>query len=88
MIPHRIQSDEIFGLGLKGRVAACRKRLRVNRSVQKVQPDDEPLAFCEETSAGFLNDYPAVRESSVRSGASDFQDGEAWRPEDQEVGIT
>lgn len=31
MIPHRMLSNEINGHGLKERVTACRKRLRVNR---------------------------------------------------------
>jgi hypothetical protein len=89
MIPHRIQSDEIFGLGLKGRVTACRKRLRVNRSAQKVQSNDDPLACGGEATAGFLDEYPAVRESSVgRQDASEFRDGKAWQASEQEVGIT
>ena len=31
MIPHRMLSNEISGNGLRERVTACRKRLRVNR---------------------------------------------------------
>jgi hypothetical protein len=32
MIPHRMLSSAIYGSGLKGRVIACRKRLRLNRA--------------------------------------------------------
>lgn len=88
MIPQRMPSNEIFGHGLKDRVTACRKRLRVNRGVHKVHVNDEPVAFGE-TAAAFLDEYPAVRESSVsRRDASEFRDGEAWQRVEQEVGIT
>ena len=89
MIPHRMQNNETFGNGLKDRVTACRKRLRINRGVHKVHLDDEPVAFGGETAAGFPDEYPAVRESSVsRRNASEFRDGEAWEVVAYEVGIT
>ena len=88
MIPHRMQNNEIFGNGLKDRVTACRKRLRLNRSVHKVLSDNEPVEFSEETTAILLDEYPAVRESSFsRRNASEFRDGKAWKHIEQEVGI-
>ena len=82
MIPHRMHNNEIFGSGLKDRVTACRKRLRINRSVYKGHLDDQPVAFAVETSAGFLDVYPAVRESSVNSGeSSHFQMEKRGNPE-------
>ena len=35
MIPQRTPAGETYGNGLKGRVTACRKRLRVIRAAQK-----------------------------------------------------
>jgi hypothetical protein len=88
MIPHRMPSKEIFGNGLKQRVTACRKRLRVNRNLHKVPFSDEPLPFASET-ASFSDEYPAVRESLPgRRDASEFQEREAWPRLEQEVGIT
>lgn len=88
MIPHRMPSSEIFGNGLKSRVSACRKRLRVNRSAHKAQADDQPLAFGGETTAAFLDEYLTVRESIVgEREAAELQD-DAWQRAEQEVGIT
>ncbi len=89
MIPHRMPGNEIFGHGLKGRVTACRKRLRVNRSVHRVHLNYEPVAFDGEPTGAFLDEYCAVGESSVsRRDAAEFRDGEAWQSVEQEVGIT
>ena len=89
MIPHRMQNNEFFGNGLKDRVTACRKRLRLNRSVHQVLLDHEPVEFSEETTAIFLDEYPAVRESSFsRRNASESRDRKTWEPIEQEVGIT
>ncbi len=51
MIPHRMLSSEINGSGLKDRVTACRKRLRVNRTRPKalVQGENDEL-FTETTT--------------------------------------
>lgn len=38
MIPHRMLSSELFASGMKVRVTACRKRLRVNRTARKGYP--------------------------------------------------
>lgn len=45
MIPHRMLSSEVCGSGLKDRVTACRKRLRVSRTRHKplVHDDDEDM---------------------------------------------
>lgn len=89
MIPQRMASSETFGNGLKGRVTACRKRLRVNRSVNKVQVNDEPAVFSRETTGAFPDEYPTAGESLVREReANEFRDGEAWQRVEQEVGLT
>lgn len=89
MIPHRMPGSEIFGKGLKQRVTACRRRLRVNRHLHKVHLSDEPPAFETETTASFPPEYSAVRESLISGGAaSEFRHQEAWLQLEQEVGIT
>ncbi|MBC8031183.1 MAG: hypothetical protein H7Z16_13795 [Pyrinomonadaceae bacterium] len=88
MIPHRMPSHEIFGNGVKQRVTACRKRLRINRNLHKVHFSDEPLPFASET-ASFSDEYPGVRESSPgRRDASEFREREASPRLEQKVGIT
>jgi len=87
MIPHRMPSNEIFGNGVKQRVTACRKRLRVNRNLHKVH-FSEPLASASETDS-FSDEYPAVRESLPGVGdSSEYREREAWPRLEQEVGIT
>src|SRR5712664_1995956 len=51
MIPHRMLSNETCGNGLKGRVAACRKRLRVNRVAHKSQATNGPEGLYHETGS-------------------------------------
>lgn len=85
MIPNRMPSSEIFGSGLKQRVTACRKRLRVNRSLHKVQSIDEPTLF-PDPGASFPAEYPVVGESLA--DAPDFRDRRGWLRPEQEVGIT
>ena len=88
MIPHRMPSSEIFGNGLKQRVTACRKRLRVNRNLHRVHFSDEPVAFTTET-ASFPDEHLAVRESFAGGvTASEFREREAWLRLEPEVGIT
>lgn len=45
MIPPRTLNGENFGIGVRYRVSACRRRLRVSRASQRanahIQPDDE-----------------------------------------------
>jgi hypothetical protein len=61
MIPHRMLSSEIFGNGLKDRVTACRKRLRVNRVAQRVQGNNEPEGLFSGVtpSVSQVDDYAA-----------------------------
>ena len=51
MIPHRIPSNEIFGNGLKDRVTACRKRLRLNR-IHRAHADNHLEELFRETAIG------------------------------------
>jgi hypothetical protein len=59
MIPHRTPGNEICGNGLKGRVAACRKRLRENRVVKRTEfNNDAEEPFPETTPAvSRIRDY-------------------------------
>ena len=53
-------SSEICGSGMKGRVTACRKRLRVNRVAQKAQANnDAEDLFSETTPVSGFHDYGA-----------------------------
>jgi len=51
MIPHRMLSNESCGNGLKGRVTACRKRLRVNRVAHRGQAINESEGLYHETGS-------------------------------------
>jgi hypothetical protein len=69
-------SSETIGNALKGRVTACRKRLRVNRSVNKAQVNDEPAAFGREIAGAVLDEDPTVREALVcEREVNEFRDG-------------
>jgi len=60
MILHRMLSSEVCGNGLKGRVTACRKRLRVNRVAQRAQVNnDAEELFPETTPVSRFHDYAA-----------------------------
>ena len=77
MIPRRMLRSEIYGIGLKDRVTACRQRLRVNRTRPKalVHDEDEDL-FPETTACSPFED-------------SDGRDSEGLLMcREQEVGIT
>jgi hypothetical protein len=77
MIPHRMLSSEICGNGLKDRVTACRKRLRVNRTRPQLLVDDEDKDLFPEPAALFPFEV------------SDRKDSEAsLLVAEQEVGIT
>ena len=77
MIPHRMLSSEICGTGLKDRVTACRKRLRVSRTRPKalVHNEDEELFLETTTFFSFENSEPVANEALLLV-------------EGQEVGIT
>lgn len=53
MIPQRMLSSDFCGNGLKNRVTACRKRLRVNRTRHKPLAHDEDADLFPETAAPF-----------------------------------
>ena len=76
MIPQRMLSREICGSGLKDRVTACRKRLRVNRTRQKPLVPDEDEALFPETNEFFSLE------------GSDPMDNDVMLLREQEVGIT
>ncbi|MEP6912383.1 MAG: hypothetical protein ABI923_06495 [bacterium] len=87
MIPRRIPSHEINGL--RERVTACRKRLRVNR-IHRAHVDNQPDEPFRETkvAASKFSEYsenlPAVREFLVH-----LRDGETSEQFDgQEVGTS
>jgi hypothetical protein len=100
MIPQRIPGSEICGNGLKDRVTACRKRLRVNRVAQRshVKNDGEELIPKTTSSVsdfhGFASDYPvttSVVGMNYRSPFAAVEDGESETLQlvgEQEVGIT
>ncbi len=78
MIPHRMLSNEIGSNGLRERVTACRKRLRVNRVTHK-----QPHALNEATEL-----FPELSNRPELAG-TDSSENEALRlTEGQEVGIT
>ncbi len=95
MIPHRMLSSEICGNGLKSRVTACRKRLRVNRTTHKplVNNDSEEL-FSETTPfVSEFQDHSAMPASAVSVNYSpafaEPRDSETLLAVgEQEVGIT
>ena len=78
MIPHRMLSNEISGSGLKERVTACRKRLRVSRVTTRTQALNEGCELFVE---------PDLRLQSFEG--RDFKPGEMpLLAQEQEVGIT
>lgn len=99
MIPHPMLSseNEIFGIGngLKDRMTACGKRLRLSR-IHRAHVDNQLEELFRETAngasefRGYSGDHSAVRESVVhaREGVH-ARDGEtSQRVDEQEVGIT
>jgi hypothetical protein len=72
MIPHRMPSNEIFANGLRGRVHACRRRLRCKRLALKSHAaagvtDELEEVFPEPNFlTGILDDYPAGPEPLTR----------------------
>ena len=92
MIPHRMVSKEIFGNDHKHRLAACRKRLRLNR-IHRVNFDNQVEELLREIAIGAAEfcdhsrDHLAMRETSVESVYAG--EAETLHPVDeQEVGIT
>ena len=77
MTPNRMLGNEFFGNGLKQRVTACRKRLRVKRHLHRLHSDVAPVLTSD------LN----AKESLVGVEEGSEQCGGWIRPE-QEIGIT
>jgi hypothetical protein len=104
MIPHRMQANQICRNGLKGRVTACRRRLRVKRAAQRTQVDDEAEDLFPETTpavslfqnyaAGNLPESAAMPPSKCLNYPTAFGSVEPSEGEqvlliaEQEVGIT
>ena len=79
MIPQRMLSSETYGSGLKDRVIACRKRLRLNRALHpatgnssvndevELSSDTRPsVSELNDRVAGNLPESPATSTSVVR----------------------
>jgi hypothetical protein len=94
MIPHRMLRSDICGNGLRDRVTACRKRLRVNWVMQaRVHQSEELFPETGVSATEFLDQYPAMRKSlycsSAFAGPSEAGDGELLAVAgEQEVGMT
>jgi hypothetical protein len=89
MIPHRRPSNEIFGNDLRERVTACRKRLRVNRSLRIHAGNQRGEPF-RETKVAAL-EFPDYSEnlSAVRESLVYLPDAEtSERVDEQEVGTS
>jgi hypothetical protein len=92
MIPQRMLTSELGGSGLKNRVIACRKRLRVNRVTHRTLVNGEVAELFTETApsvskftdraAGNLPESPAISTSPFRLecrspfSVSEAEDGE------------
>jgi hypothetical protein len=103
MIPRRIQDNEIFGSGLRERVTACRKRLRMNRSTPKAVVQNATKEVTAKTTTVLVAEfqrypaeYRAMRKNSMRIDHRSFE-FEGTEPRngeslllvgEQEVGIT
>jgi hypothetical protein len=99
MIPHRILSNEISGSGLRDRVTACRKRLRLSRVTHRAIALDHADELFPETARSvsefhsYATEYAATPASTVRinysAGYEDSEDGDTLLLiKEQEVGIT
>ena len=99
MIPNRMLSSEIRGNGLKGRVTACRKRLRISRVAQRARANNDAEELFAETTptVSSFHDYTAdysvtasVVSTDYRSPFADAEpeeSGTLWLAGEQEVGI-
>lgn len=92
MIPQRTLSGAIFENGVRARVTACRKRLRVSRVAHKATLDGETvLAPATGEDGAFRGESPSVRQSlhEFSSSLTVSADQELERfSGDQEVGVT
>jgi hypothetical protein len=100
MIPQRLPGSEICGNGLKDRVTACRKRLRVNRVAQRSHSNNGAEELIPKTTSsvsdfqGYAGDYPvpaSVIRMNYGAAFTGVEDGESETLQlvaEQEVGIT
>jgi hypothetical protein len=97
MIPQRMLSSEICGNGLKNRVTACRKRLRLKRVTQRSHVNNDSGELFPETTPSVSDcpDYAADKRSGVPrdyltpfAGAEPAETQTLLRVAEQEVGIT
>ena len=100
MIPQRLPGSEICGNGLKERVTACRKRLRVNRVAQRSYGNNAAEELIPKTTSSvpdfqrYTSDYPVTASEirmNYRAPFAAVEDGESETLQlvgEQEVGIT
>lgn len=73
MIPPRIPNEEGLANGVRYRVSACRRRLRVSRnsdrSKRSIQRDEERIQFDDDASAGRDNSGVENASSSKKDEA-------------------
>jgi hypothetical protein len=80
MIPDRTLSSEIFANDLKGRVTACRKRLRLNR-IHRIHFDNQVgELFCDTAiEASDFCDHSEAN-SRLRKSLVNIRNGETSQP--------
>ena len=83
MIPHRMLTSEIYGNGLRDRVTACRRRLRVNRAAQRSQVNNDTEELFPETAMP----TSVVRMNGAPFAGAETRDSETLLVSEQEVGI-
>jgi hypothetical protein len=103
MIPRRTQDNQIFGNGLRERVTACRRRLRMNRSTPKSVVHNKPKQAIGETATVLVSEFrnypaeyrgPRKNPTHIDHCSFEFEGTEPRNGEslllvgEQEVGIT
>lgn len=91
MIPQRTLRSGLAGTELRERVSECRKRLRLNRFMQKATGGEE-AACTNQPNATFPDAQPAMRESSLNSQLTSATGGDHYElppaAETQGIGVT
>jgi len=82
MIPHRVFPSEFSHNGVKGRVTACRKRLRESRVMLRAHADDESLFSRSNEGTASL-----ARRRGFHLEVDSDQEGTPVRSQEQEVGF-
>ncbi len=95
MIPHSLLGHDLLGSGVRNRVTACRRRLRVNRVNDRAQVRvqlDELSSPDPHSTSEFPQDFVVMRQSTENPGCSATEIEPAEQPVfpvgTQEVGIT